>query len=48
MNPERYSHVMDLLFAAGAAEVFMTPVVMKKSRPATTLSVLCNQEKWAR
>jgi uncharacterized protein (TIGR00299 family) protein len=45
MNPERYSHVMDLLFAAGAAEVFMTPVVMKKSRPATTLSVLCNQEK---
>ena len=43
MNPERYSHVMDLLFADGAAEVFMTPVVMKKSRPGTTLSVLCNQ-----
>jgi len=44
MNPERYSHVMDLLFEAGAAEVFMTPVVMKKSRPATTLAVLCNQD----
>jgi len=44
MNPERYSHVMDLLFGAGAAEVFMTPVVMKKSRPGTTLSVLCHQE----
>jgi len=44
MNPERYSHVMDLLFAAGAAEVFMTPVVMKKSRPGHMLSILCNQD----
>jgi uncharacterized protein (TIGR00299 family) protein len=43
MNPERYSHVMDLLFAAGAADVFMTPVVMKKSRPGHMLSVLCSQ-----
>ena len=42
MNPEHYTHVMDLLFQAGAAEVFMTPVVMKKSRPGHILSVLCN------
>lgn len=44
MNPERYTHVMDLLFDAGAADVFMTPVVMKKSRPGHMLSVLCNRD----
>ena len=44
MNPERYSHVMDLLFAAGAADVFITPLVMKKSRPGHMLSVLCNPD----
>jgi uncharacterized protein (TIGR00299 family) protein len=43
MNPERYTHVMDLLFDAGAADVFMTPVVMKKSRPGHMLSVLCKR-----
>jgi len=44
MNPEHYTHVMDLLFAAGAAEVFISPVVMKKSRPGNVLSVLCNHD----
>jgi len=44
MIPERYSHVMDLLFAAGAADVFLTPLVMKKSRPGHMLSVLCSQD----
>lgn len=41
MNPEHFGFVMDKLFAAGASDVWMTPIVMKKSRPATTLSVLC-------
>lgn len=41
MNPESYTHVMDLLFAAGAADVFIIPLVMKKSRPGHMLCVLC-------
>jgi len=44
MNPENYSHVMDLLFLAGAADVFIIPLVMKKSRPGHMLCVLCNFE----
>ena len=40
MNPELFGHVMEQLFAAGALDVFYTPIVMKKSRPATLVSVL--------
>jgi uncharacterized protein (DUF111 family) len=48
MNPELYEAVMDDLFKNGAYDVFLTPIIMKKSRPAVTLSVLCDaarQEK---
>ena len=47
MSPERYDHVMELLFRLGAMDVFLTPIVMKKSRPAVTLSVLCGREELA-
>ena len=45
MNPEMYEDVMDNLLAKGAYDVFLTPVIMKKSRPAIKISVLCSEDK---
>lgn len=39
-NPEIFEHAIELLFAAGARDVWLQQVVMKKSRPAVVLSVL--------
>lgn len=44
MNPELYDYIFDSLFRVGANDVFITPIIMKKSRPAVTLSVLCSTE----
>jgi uncharacterized protein (TIGR00299 family) protein len=45
MNPQDYESVMELLFAGGAMDVWITPVTMKKGRPAVTLSCLCSKDK---
>jgi hypothetical protein len=44
MNSEIYSHLFDILFDKGALDVFLTNIIMKKSRPAIKLSVLCNEK----
>jgi uncharacterized protein (DUF111 family) len=41
MNPQLYDHVMERLFAAGARDVFLSAIQMKKNRPATLLTVIC-------
>lgn len=44
MNSEFYDYTMEKLFKDGALDVFMTNIIMKKSRPAVKLSVLCRNE----
>ena len=40
MNPEFFDYIMTRLLQCGAVDVFMTPIQMKRNRPATMLSVL--------
>jgi pyridinium-3,5-bisthiocarboxylic acid mononucleotide nickel chelatase len=40
MNPEFYDYVFDRLLAAGARDVFLSPIQMKKNRPGTLLRVI--------
>jgi pyridinium-3,5-bisthiocarboxylic acid mononucleotide nickel chelatase len=42
MNPEHYSYIIDSLFEVGAQDVFLVPIIMKKSRPAVQLGILCD------
>ena len=41
MNPQLFGVLMDRLLAAGALDVFYTPIQMKKNRPGTLLTVIC-------
>lgn len=45
MNPERYDFILEQLFNAGASDAWLVPIIMKKSRPANQLNVLCPPEK---
>ncbi len=44
MNPEHYDFLLEKLFQIGASDAWICPVIMKKSRPGATLSILCKED----
>lgn len=45
MTGEMLGHVMELLIEQGAMDVHFVPIVMKKNRPATMISLLCAEKE---
>jgi uncharacterized protein (TIGR00299 family) protein len=41
MNPQDYEMLFERLYSSGAIDVFLTPTIMKRSRPGILLTVLC-------
>ena len=45
MNPQIYGYLIEKLMKQGAQDVYLTPIIMKKGRPAILLSVLTDKAK---
>jgi pyridinium-3,5-bisthiocarboxylic acid mononucleotide nickel chelatase len=46
MNPQVYDYIIEKLMKQGAQDVYLTPIIMKKGRPAILLSVLTEGPKF--
>ena len=44
MNPEFFDHISEKLFKSGAADVYLSNIIMKKGRPGVILHVICEKE----
>lgn len=44
MNPEFFEYISEQLFKAGASDVFLSNIIMKKGRPGIVLNVICEKE----
>ncbi len=44
MDPRVYPYVMEKLLSAGALDVWLEQVLMKKGRPGAVLNILCNEK----
>jgi pyridinium-3,5-bisthiocarboxylic acid mononucleotide nickel chelatase len=45
MNPQVYDYLIEKLMRQGAQDVYLSPIIMKKGRPAILLSVLTDKTK---
>ena len=44
INPEFYDYIVEKLFSQGVLDVFLTPIQMKKNRPAHMLSIIVYEQ----
>jgi uncharacterized protein (TIGR00299 family) protein len=45
MSPQLYEPLIDRLFGAGALDVFLQPVIMKRGRPGIVVTALCAPDR---
>jgi uncharacterized protein (DUF111 family) len=41
MNPEFFEYISERLFIAGASDVYISSIIMKKGRPGNVLNIIC-------